>query len=215
MNSAAHFSFDDDEHRHAVEQADSRRQTGAGVPLDRLLAAHGQVAQHHFGAALAQAALDVDRLFVGRQEAALGRILRHVLGNAVMDLAHVDGDAVLGQVAPDSDGIVGEREAGVLQRPADLARIDIERAGDLDIARLVAGEVVVHQADGIALRPGRGMLIELNALEERGCAVAHSDDRYSNLRHIPLLNSPPRFPHIAQMLLRRVHLGRPREDKWN
>src|SRR5262249_57954456 len=116
-------------------------------------------------------------------KARLGRILRHVLGDAVMNLAHLYGDAVLGQIAPDGDGIVGQREAGVLQRTSDFARIDVESAGDLDIARLVAGEVVMHQANRTALRLSRGMLVKLDALQEGGCTVTHSYDRYSNLRH--------------------------------
>ena len=135
-----------------------------------------------------------------------------MLGDAVVNLAHVDGDAVLGQVAPDGDGIVGQREAGVLERPADLARIDVEGAGDLDIARLIAGEVVMHQADRAALRLGRGMLVELDALEEGGCAVADSDDCYSNLRHVPSSQFTARRPQIG---LRCVRASPPLKDKRN
>ena len=55
---------------------------------------------------------------------------------------------------------------GTVSRHYAGQAIDIERAGDLDIARLVAAKVVVHQADRAALRFGRGVAVILDALEE-------------------------------------------------
>ena len=102
------------------------------------------------------------------------------------NLAHVDRDPVLRQIAPNGDGIVGQREAGLLERPADLARIDVESAGDLDIARFVAGEIVMHQADGLMPGDVGRMLIEFKTLEQGGCTVAYPDYGDPNLRHFPL-----------------------------
>ena len=212
VNSAAHFSFETINTGMQLSRLTPRLEAGARVTLDRLLAAHRQIAEHHLGAALAQAPLDIDRLLLRRQEGATRADMRHVRRDAVMDLAHVDGDAVLGQVAPDGDGIVGQREAGLLERPADLARIDIERAGDFDIARACSrrDRNASGRSDCAAPGPGHaGRTRYPGAGRMRSCP----------LRRLLLESSPcslfsihrPSSTNRAQV---RPH-GPPLKDKWN
>ena len=58
---------------------------------------------------------------------------------------------------------------------ADLARRDVERGGELDIADVIAAEVDVHEPGDEFVR--RGVLVVLDALDERVGAVADADDR--------------------------------------
>ena len=115
------------------------------------------------------------------------------------------------QVAPDGDGIVGQREAGVLQRPADLARIDVERAGDLDVARACSRRG--HNASG---RRAFAAPVGAHACrtQDPGAGRMHSCPPRrlrSESSTFPSSQLTAPFSTIAQMLLRRVHLGRPRK----
>ncbi|GMA35782.1 hypothetical protein GCM10025876_19860 [Demequina litorisediminis] len=58
---------------------------------------------------------------------------------------------------------------------ADLERVDVEGRHELDVRDVVVTELDVHEArDGLV---GGGVLVELDALDERRRAVAHADDR--------------------------------------
>ncbi len=57
--------------------------------------------------------------------------------------------------------------------------VDVERGGELDVADVVAAEVDVHEA-GHAL-VGVGVAVVVDALHERGGAVADADDRDAHL----------------------------------
>ena len=77
---------------------------------------------------------------------------------------------------------VGELHRVVLSAPdrlgeilADLVGVDVERRRELDVPDVVAAEVDVHQARDEVVRVG--VLVVLDALHERGGAVAHADDR--------------------------------------
>ncbi len=78
--------------------------------------------------------------------------------------AAMDGRAELLRHVGELDRVVRlgpDRLAEVL---ADLRRVDVERAGELDVADVVAAEVDVHEArDGLV---GVGVLVVLDALHE-------------------------------------------------
>ena len=58
---------------------------------------------------------------------------------------------------------------------ADLVGVDVERRRELDVADVVAAEVDVHETRHEVGRVG--VLVVLDALDERGGAVADADDR--------------------------------------
>jgi hypothetical protein len=105
--------------------------------------------------------------------------------DTVVHFAHVDRDAVLRQIAPDRYGVIRQGETGFFERTPDLARVDIERASDFDIARTVTAEIVVHQSEALVV--GGRALVMLETLEQGGCTIPHSDNCHPNLRHFPLL----------------------------
>ena len=144
-----------------------------GVPLRRRLGADREVADDDVGLRLLEDPDDV----VG--------LARRLLD----DLGEVLADAVVGHAAGDRDaGLrhVGELDRVVRVRPdrvgeilADLALDDVERGRELDVRDVVAAEVDVHQA-GDELSSG-GVLVVLDALEERVGAVADADDGDAHL----------------------------------
>ena len=62
---------------------------------------------------------------------------------------------------------------------ADLVGVDVEGGRELDVADVVAAEVDVHEpGDGLG---GIGVLVVVDALHERGRAVADADDGDADL----------------------------------
>ena len=83
-------------------------------------------------------------------------------------------------------GTFGELDRVVRVRPdrvgevaADLALDDVERGRELDVRDVIAAEVDMHQAGDALVR--LGVLVVLDALEERVGAVADADDRDAHL----------------------------------
>ena len=122
---------------------------------------------------------DVDRLCVG-----LGDGLAVVLAEAVEGVAALHDDAGRRHVA-DLDGVVlgGADRLGEVE--ADLLAVDVERGDELDVADVVVAELHVHQAGDGAGRVG--VLVVLDALDERRGAVADADDGDANRTHFLLL----------------------------
>ena len=67
------------------------------------------------------------------------------------------------------------------QVAADLLGVDVERGDELDVADVVVAELDVHQARDPRRRVG--VLVVLNALDQRARAVADADDGYANRTH--------------------------------
>jgi hypothetical protein len=63
-----------------------------------------------------------------------------------------------------------------------LCALHVEGGGELDVARVVAAEVDVHQARNEV--GALGIAVEVNALHEGRGAVAHTDDRDAYLAHV-------------------------------
>ncbi len=110
-------------------------------------------------------------------------------GRLLDDLGEVLADAVVGHSARDLDaGLrhVRELDRVVRVRPdrvgeilADLALDDVEGGRELDVGDVVAAEVDVHEPrdEGVAV----GVLVVLDALEQRVGAVADADDGDAHL----------------------------------
>jgi hypothetical protein len=144
-----------------------------GVPLGRLLAAHGQVGDHDVDLALLE---DPDH--VRRRTGRELDHLREVLADAVVRHAALDRHADVRHVH--------ELERVVLAGPdrlgevlADLRLVDVERGHELHVADVVVAQLDVHQArDEVArLR----VLVVVAALDEAARAVAHADDGDADL----------------------------------
>ena len=118
---------------------------------------------------------DVDRLVVG-----LGDRLAVVLAEAVEGVAALHGDAGRRHVA-DLDGVVLAGVDGVGEVAADLLRVDVERGHELHVADVVVAELDVHEPGDAALRVG--VLVVLDALDQRRGAVADADDGHSYRTH--------------------------------
>ena len=162
-----------DEHGDAVHEAAAGLEDLLHVPLGRLLGADRQVGDDHVGLRLLEDLHDV----VGLARR-LRDLLLEVLAEPVVRHAAVDGHAEVRHV--------GELDRVVLAGPdrlgevlADLVRVDVERGAELDVADVVAAQVHVHEAGhGLV---GVGVLVVLDALDERGGAVADADDRHAHL----------------------------------
>ena len=162
-----------DEDRHAVHHRDAGLEDLLRVPLRRRLGADREVVDDDVRAGLLQDPDDVVRL--------AGRLLddlRDVLADAVVRHAARDLHAGLRDVG-ELDRVVRVRPDRVGEVDADLALHDVERGGELDVRDVVPAEVDVHEAgDGVR---GLRVLVVLDSLQERVCAVAHADDRDAHL----------------------------------
>ena len=63
----------------------------------------------------------------------------------------------------------------------DLLAVDVERGDELHVADVVLAELHVHEAGDEVGRVS--VLVVLDALDERRCAVAHADDCYAYRTH--------------------------------
>ena len=174
-----------DEDRQRVDEGDAGVDGALGVELGGVLGAHRQVADEHVDLGLAQRRHDVDRLVVG-----LGDRLAVVLAEAVEGVAALHGDAGRRHVA-DLDRVVLAGADGVGEVVADLLGVDVERGDELHVTDVVRAELHVHQAGHPALRVG--VLVVLDALDQRRGAVADADDGHAYRTH--------------GVLLHRVHCG--------
>ena len=153
-----------------------------GVEFGRLLAADRQVVHQHVGARTLQFG---DDLFLGRlrvvgdHEGAIVLILAHMVGDAVQLLAHLHDRAGVAHVRCEHRGAVRLGEDRLRHVLADLATIDVPGRDDLDVARLVAAHVEMHQAD-LVVSP---LAIMLETLHERAGAVADADDGDADRTH--------------------------------
>ena len=168
-----------DEHGDAVDEAAARVEDLLHVPLGRHLAPDGEEIHHHVGARLAEDARDV-----GGGTGGLRDHLREVLAQAVMRHAPMDGDAEVRDLG-EAHRVVRLAQDGFGQVEADLAGIDVEGGGELDVAHVIAVDPRPHEA-GDEPVIGR-VAVVLDALDQCGCAVADPDDRDSNRSH----SAPP------------------------
>jgi hypothetical protein len=179
LEAAAPVRLARNEHRNAVHERAAGVEDLLDVPLGRHLAADGQIVDHHVGLGLAQDVGDVG--------GGAGRLLDH--------LRQIGAEAVVRHAAVDRHAEVRHRRElhGVVRRlpdrlrqvAADLALVDVEGGGELDVADVVTAEPRVHEAgdEGVVGR----LAVILNSLDERRCAVADADDGDSNRSHGGLL----------------------------
>ena len=76
---------------------------------------------------------------VGHHEPPVLRVGGHVLRDAVQDVPHDDGHVVAGEVLVKRLGVVGRGEDGLVERPADLPRVDVDRRNDPDVVVCLCG----------------------------------------------------------------------------
>ena len=164
-----------DEDREGVDEGDLGVDGALGVELRRVLGADGQVADQDVDLLVLEDLDDVDRGLGGLLDG-----LAVVLAQAVEGVAALHGDAGRRHVA-DLDGVVLAGADGVREVEADLLRVDVEGGDELDVTHVVVAELDVHQAGHLGCRVG--VLVVLDALHQRGGAVAHADDGYANRTH--------------------------------
>jgi hypothetical protein len=162
-----------DEHRHAVHHRAAGLEDLLGVPLRRGLRADREVVDHYVGLRLLE---DPDHV-VGLAVRLLDD-LRQVLAEAVVRHPARDLDAGLRDVR-ELDRVVRMRPDRVGEVLSDLALDDVEGGGELHVPDVVAPEVDVHEAgDELVVR---GVLVVLDALEQRVRAIPHADERDADL----------------------------------
>ena len=88
------------------------------------------------------------------------------------------------------DGVVVAGPHGLAQVLSDLGGVHVECGDKLDVAHVVAAEVDVHEAGHKLVRVG--ILVVLNALDQRVGTVADPRDRYAYFAH-------SWFPFLAQI----------------
>ena len=82
--------------------------------------------------------------------------------------------------------VVGRRPDGLREIEADLARVDIEGRRELDVADVVVAQARAHEAGHEAVLGGAPVVFD--PLDERGRAVADTDDGHTNRSHGFLLS---------------------------
>ena len=167
------FRVGGEEDRHAIDHRNARIEAGLRVMLDRLFRSDRQIAEQHLGARLAQSLGDVGRLEIGRAEGDLVVVVRHVRRDAVELGPHLDDDVRDRQRALEDPRVVRLGEDRLLERPADLAPVDVERGDELDVARAIAADRLAHHA--IQRRVAAAAVI-FHALHQRAGAIADSGD---------------------------------------
>ncbi len=163
-----------DEHRQRVDERHPGVDSTLGVELVGFLRAHRQIGDQHVDLGLLERLDDVDGLRVGEFDG-VGVVLADAIEGRPALHDHV-GRRHIG----DLDGVVLRGEDGVGQVEADLLGVHVERRHELDVANVVRAEPHVHEA-----RYGRcvvGVVVVLDALDQRGRAVADADNGDSNLR---------------------------------
>ncbi len=141
--------------------------------LDRLVRPDRQIAQQHLGARFAQSFGNVGRLEIGRTEGDLVVVVRHVRRHAVELGPHLDDDVRDRERALEHARVVRLGEDRLLERPADLALVDVERGDELDVARAVAADRLPHHA--VERRVAAAPVI-FHALHQRAGAIADPGD---------------------------------------
>jgi hypothetical protein len=160
--------------------AHSGLETRLGVDPNGPLRAHRQVADEHVGAALAQAPRQVYRCLVRDTERPLGRMSRHVLGDAVELRSHLHDHVRGRQLLLKHRRAVRRAEDGLLERPADLARVDVERRNGAQVLHAVAADLAMQEPGGTRRVVDA---VVLQALQQGARAVPYPGDRESERRH--------------------------------
>ncbi len=181
----------------AVDEAAAGLQHLLDVPLSCRLTADGQIVDDHVGASVAQ---DVDD--VGGGPWRLGDDLREILAQAVMGHAAHHGHLLDGN-GSEFVRVVRAREDRLAEVLADLLLVDVDGGGELDVVDVISAQIDVHQAgDEVILG---GVLVVLDALDQRRSAVAHADDRYPYFLFaqcaLPPVDSRPFMSCVARKLL--------------
>ncbi len=171
-----------DEDRDIVDEGDAGIERARSVKLGRGLAADGQVVHHHVGLRRAQPfddAVVIVGCGIGDDEGAVGGRVGHVLGDAVEHRPHRDDCPGRLDVAAEYRRAVGLGEDRAGDVAADLARVDVPRRDDVDVARAVAADFGMKQPGGVV----RAVTVMLEPLDERARAVADPDDGDADLAH--------------------------------
>ena len=101
-----------------------------------------------------------------------------MLGYPVEELAHLDRHLGRGEVIRDELCAVGFVEDGLLDRKADFALVDVERANHLDVLRAVTADLVVHETQEFGLAVGGGQTpVKLKTLNQGAGSITDADDR--------------------------------------
>ena len=181
------FGVGREEHGDAIDHRDAGVEAGLRVMLDGLLGADRQIAQQHLGARLAQSLGDVGRLEIGRAKGDVVVVVRHVRRHAIEVGTHLDDDVRHRQRTLEDPRVVRLGEDRLLQRPADLASIDVESGDELDVARAVAADCLAH--DAVQRRVAAAPVI-FHALHQRAGAIADTGDGDLDVASHALRNSP-------------------------
>ena len=175
------------EDRDAIHDGDARLERALGVEPRRALRTDREIVREHVDLRVAQLR---DDLFAGRlllvrhQEATILGVALEVVGDPIEHAPHPHAHARLRDPIAEHRGAVGLFEDRLGDVLADLAQVDVERGGHLEVARAVAADLPVHQADrALGVHPA----VEARALNQRARAVAHTDDRDPDLGALPPL----------------------------
>ena len=184
------FRIGGEEDGHAIHHRDARREAGFRIVFDGLFGADRQIAQQHFCARPAQSLSDIGRLQIGWAKGDVVVVVRHMRRHAVELGTHLDDDVRYRQRTLEDTRVVRLGEDRLLERPADLALVDVERGDELDIAGAVAADGLVHHA--IQRRVAAAPVI-FHALHQRAGAIADPGDG-----DLDVLLHSVRDPHSAR-----------------
>ena len=163
------------EHRHAVDEADTGLEGLLGVELGGPLGTDGQVVDEDLRLRVPEDLGDVDG---GRRR--LDDLLAVVAAEAVQRRPPGHDDAGLRHLG-ELDGVVVAGLQGLGQVDTDLVGVHVEGARDLDVGDVVAAEACVHQAGDV--RAVAGVSVELHPLDESRGAVASSHESNPDALH--------------------------------
>ena len=173
-----------DEDGDAIDEGNARLQRGPGVVFGSLLASDGQIVEEDLRLAPAEHLGHLGGPALRDHECLLGRIFAHVLRDAIEHRAHLHDHRRARQLRIERPRIVRRGERGHVHRLADLALVDVEGTHDLDVARPVAADVVVHEAHVRLRRLLIRSAIELDPLQETARAVSDTGDADRDLAHM-------------------------------
>src|SRR3954447_14948911 len=173
LKSPAPFGIRGDEHGDTIYKAATGLERAFGIPFGSFLRADRQVGNQDVGIGLAQYRGDVRLFLVGYLD-----ILAKVLADAIQRSSASDRYSHRRDVG-ETVGIVRSFPKRVGNILADLAGIDVERRGDLDVADVITADAGVHQPGHRLVR--FRFLVVAQPLNERTGTISNTDNAYAYL----------------------------------
>ena len=154
-----------------------------------MFGAYGKIIDHQFSRGVFQLGDDLfaGGFFLQWKKCAQGVLIAHVRSVAIQNATHFHNGAGELDLFAENLGAIRRRKDGFAHVQPDFAPVDIKRGYDLNIARAIAADLPVHQADASAV--GGRAVIKIDSLDKRAGAVSNADNCNSYFSHFQIVKT--------------------------